>query len=105
MSDENADVVQPEKPSVAPQVVPQEIKPQEKTPEIKQVDLSESFTKNAGDQGISLNPVGSQATNPFTAQDIVQSQPPAQVVTPTPSAEIVTPPPPAQSSGGSDAGE
>lgn len=104
MSDENVNNVQPEKPSI---VAPQESKQQEKPPEIKQINFSESAIKNAGDQGISLNPVGGHNTNPFVSQDIVQSQPPVQMIVPTPpSAEAIIQPPQAQSSGGgSDAGE
>lgn len=108
MSDEKVDNAQPEKSSViTPQEAHQESKQQEKPPEIKQVNLSESATKNAGDQGISLNPVGGHDTNPFVSQDIVQSQPVVQIETPTPpSVETVIPPlPPQSSGGGGDAGE
>ena len=104
MSDEKTNNPQSEKPPVA---TPQELHQESKPPETKQLNFSESAIKNAGDQGISLNPVGSHATNPFVAQDIVQVQPPAQTIAPKPlSAEAVTPQPTAQSSGStSDVGE
>jgi hypothetical protein len=100
MSDENADAVQPEKPSVTPQVTPQE----SKQAEIKSFEFAESAIKNAGDQGISLNPVGGHDTNPFVSQDIVQVQPAVQIVPPTSSTvEAVTQPPSSVSN--SDTGE
>ena len=105
MSDEQTNNSQPEKPSTnTPREAQQESKPQEKPSETKQLNFSESAVKNAGDQGISLNPVGSHNTNPFMAQDIVQTQPAAQI-TPPPTA-TVTPPPAAQSRGDThEAGE
>jgi len=104
MSDENADTVQPEKPSVTPQVVPQESKQQEKPPEVKQVDFSESLTKNAGDQGVFFNPtIGVNTPDPFVSQDIVQTQLPlVQTITPPPPVQTITLP--TQSSGGESSG-
>ncbi|MBI5353790.1 MAG: hypothetical protein HZB50_14195 [Chloroflexi bacterium] len=108
MPDEKNENIQHEKtPLITPRETSQESKQQEKPPEIKKLDFAEAAIKNAGDQGISLNPVGSHTTNPFMAQDTVQPQPSVQMVTPTPpSVEAVIPPAPAQSSeGGSNAGE
>ena len=104
MSDEKINNPQPEK---TPVVTTQEVHQENKPSETKQVNLAEAAIKNAGDQGISLNPVGSHATNPFVAQDVVPAQPPAQtVVTQPPVAKAVNPPPTAQSGGSkSDAGE
>ncbi len=96
MSDENVDNVQPEKTSViTPQEAPQENKQQEKPPEIKQVDFSESAIKNAGDQGVFFNPkIGVSTPDPFVSQDIVQTQPP-----PTQTITL-----PTQSTGGESSG-
>jgi len=104
MSDEKTNNPQPEKQPVA---TPQDAHQESTSPETKQINFSESAIKNAGDQGISLKPVGSHDTNPFLSQDIAQTQPAGPTVAPKPlSAEAVTPPPAAQSGGStSDVGE
>ncbi len=59
--------------------------PQEKTTEGKQVQLNESFAgkTEAVNQGISLKPLGSHASNPFSKPQDVQVQPlPSQTILP-----------------------
>ena len=87
MSEEQSNSVQPEKSSVTTQ---NQESSQNNGSEVKQLNFSESAIKNAGGQGVSLKPVGSHTTNPFTSQDVTQAQPPTQV---QPSSQIVTPPP------------
>ena len=108
MSEEKADNKPLEKPSEAiSQEVSQGNKQQECPPISTQIEWHEFAGKTeAGDQGISLKPLGSHDSDPFVSQDIVQSQPlPAQIV-PTPVQTTTTPPPPTQtSSSDSEAGE
>ncbi len=92
MSDEPTNNPQPEKtPANAPQEV--QSQQQDKQPETKQVNFSESAVKNAGDQGVFFNPaVGVNTPDPFISQDVKPvSPPPGQTISPTPPIQSIIP--------------
>jgi len=93
MSDEQTNNPQPEK---TPTNVPQDVQsqPQGKQPETKQINLSESSVKTAGDQGVFFNPaVGVHTPDPFVSQDVKPApSSPAQTIVSTSPAQPVTPP-------------
>lgn len=94
MSDEKLVNQPPEKPTVVnpPQEASQHNNPTKQTNESKKVELNESFAgkTEAGDQGISLKPIGSHNSDPFVSQDIIQAQPLPTPITPTPVQSPVT---------------
>jgi len=79
-----------------PEVNPKESS-KDTSKETQQVDLSKLFEGKAsqGEQGISLEPVGSQATDPFAPQDSSPTITPEtpQPPKPTQAAPVDTPPP------------